>query len=48
MNWIVTLFALTLPPSPMLYRAFETKAEAERWRDWATSLPFPAMQELRG
>jgi hypothetical protein len=35
----VTLLALTMPPSPMLFREFETEIEAERWRLWASCLP---------
>lgn len=35
----VVLYALTMPPSPMLYQDFPTKAEAERWRTWASCLP---------
>ena len=31
----VTLYALTLPPTPMLYRDFDYRHEAWAWRDWA-------------
>lgn len=31
----VLIFALTMPPSPMLYLDFETMPEAERWGAWA-------------
>ena len=37
--WTVTLYALCIPPSPMLFRSFETKAEAMRWKDWSQCLP---------
>jgi hypothetical protein len=38
----VTLYALTMPPSPMLYRDFERRSDAMIWRDWAMrELPCP-------
>lgn len=37
--WRVTLYSLCVPPSPQLYRDFETEAEAERWKAWSACLP---------
>ncbi|WP_292570135.1 hypothetical protein [Mesorhizobium sp.] len=31
----VTLYALTMPPSPVLYCEFKHRSEAWAWRDWA-------------
>lgn len=31
----VTLYALTMPPSPMLYRDFARRSDALAWRKWA-------------
>lgn len=31
----VTIYALTLPPSPLLYQDFEKRGDAWAWRAWA-------------
>lgn len=31
----VTLYALTMPPSPLLYQDFDKRADALAWRAWA-------------
>ena len=33
----VTLYALTLPPSPLLYRDFRRHSDADAWATWARS-----------
>lgn len=44
----VTLYALTMPPSPMLFREFETDVEADRWLKWASdNLPCHARKERK-
>ncbi|ESW92939.1 hypothetical protein X772_03030 [Mesorhizobium sp. LSJC280B00] len=31
----VTIYALTMPPSPMLYQDFGKRGDASAWRAWA-------------
>ncbi len=42
----VTLYALTMPPSPMLYREFSHRVLAVEWAAWArANLPCHARIE---